>query len=165
MKWVLSTNLTDSTMKRITDTHALLGGFPDEHPHAKKLTAVALWVMAVLGLSSCIYDNDLNDRFYRTLWECTEVPLGPFQADELELEFMCGRTVRLQSDALPAPTYGTYETDGQNAVFHNLAIEIEGQMVTLIDARVSGDTLFLRWRIENSVYPFTTPMHRLTSYN
>jgi hypothetical protein len=136
-------------MKRIRNKHA----------------AVALGVMAVFGMNSCIYESDLNDRFFRTLWECTEVPLGPFQADELELEFMCGGTVCLQSDALPSPIYGTYETDGQNAVFQNLAIEIEGHMVTFIDARVSGDTLILRWRIENSVYPFTTPMHRLTSYN
>lgn len=152
-------------MKRITDTHAPLGGFPDGYLYAKKLTAVALGVMAVFGLNSCIFDNDINDRFYRTLWECTEVPLGPFQADELELEFMCGGTVRLQSDALPAPIYGTFETDGENAFFQNLTIEIEGYTVTFIDASVSGNTLFLRWRIENSVYPFTTPMHRLTSYN
>ena len=147
-----------------------------------KPAAVALGVMAVFGMNSCIYESDLNDRFFRTLWECTEVPLGPFQADELELEFMCGGTVRLQSDALPSPIYGTYETDGENAFFQNLTIEIEGYTVTFIDANVSwrgsgsastasgsasgyGDTLFLRWRIENSVYPFTTPMHRLTSYN
>jgi hypothetical protein len=130
-----------------------------------KLTAVVLGVMAVFGLSACIWEGDISDRFYSTLWECTEVPLGPFQADELELEFICDGTVRLQSDALPAPTYGTYETDGQNAIFQNLTIEIEGYTVTFIDASVSGDTLFLRWRIENSVYPFTTPMHRLTSYN
>ena len=129
------------------------------------LTAVTLGVMAVFGLSACIWEGDISARFYGTLWECTEVPLGPFQADELELEFICGETVRLQSDALPAPTYGTYETDGQNAIFQNLMIEIEGYTVTFIDASVSGDTLFLRWRIENSVYPFTTPMHRLTSYN
>ena len=162
-------------MKRITDTHAPFGGFPDGYPYATKVTAVALGVMAVFGMNSCIYESDLNDRFFRTLWECTEVPLGPFQADELELEFMCGGTVRLQSDALPAPIYGTYETDGENAFFQNLTIEIEGYTVTFIDASVSwrgsgqdsgyGDTLFLRWRIENSVYPFTTPMHRLTSYN
>ena len=130
-----------------------------------KPAAVALGVMAVFGMNSCIYESDLNDRFFRTLWECTQVPLGPFQADELELEFMCGGTVRLQSDALPSPIYGTYETDGENAFFQNLTIEIEGHTVTFIDASVSGDTLFLRWRIENSVYPFTTPMHRLTSYN
>ena len=136
-------------MKRIRNKHA----------------AVALGVMAVFGMNSCIFESDLNDRFCRTLWECTEVPLGPFQADELELEFMCGGTVRLQSDALPAPIYGTFETDGENAFFQNLTIEIEGHTVTFIDASVSGDTLFLRWRIENSVYPFTTPMHRLTSYN
>ena len=152
-------------MKRITDTHAPLGGFPDGYLYATKLTAVALGVMAVFGLNSCIFDNDINDRFYRTLWECTEVPLGPFQADELELEFMCGGTVRLQSAALPAPIYGTFEAAGENAFFQNLTIEIEGHTVTFIDASVSGDTLFLRWRIENSVYPFTTPMHRLTSYN
>lgn len=136
-------------MKRIRNKHA----------------AVALGVMAVFGMNSCIFESDLNDRFCRTLWECTEVPLGPFQADELELEFMCGGTVRLQSNALPSPIYGTYETDGENAFFQNLTIEIEGYTVTFIDASVSGDTLFLRWRIENSVYPFTTPMHRLTSYN
>ena len=136
-------------MKRIRNKHA----------------AVALGVMAVFGMNSCIFESDLNDRFCRTLWECTEVPLGPFQADELELEFMCGGTVRLQSDALPAPIYGPYETDGENAFFQNLTIEIEGHTVTFIDASVSSDTLFLRWRIENSVYPFTTPMHRHTSYN
>ena len=162
-------------MKRIGDKHAPWGGFPDGHPYATKLTAVALGVMAVFGMNSCIYEGDLNDRFFRTLWECTEVPLGPFQADELELEFMCGGTVRLQSNALPSPIYGTYETDGENVFFQNLTIEIEGHTVTFIDASVSwrgsgqdsgyGDTLFVRWRIENSVYPFTTPMHRLTSYN
>ena len=136
-------------MKRKRQTHA----------------AVALGVMAVFGLSSCIYESDPDDRFYRTLWECDEVPLGPFQADELVLEFMCDGSVRLQCEAFDGSTYGTYETDGQNAFFQNLVIEIEGYTVTFIDASVSGDTLFLRWRIENSVYPFTTPMHRLTSYN
>ena len=152
-------------MKRKRQTHA----------------AVALGAMAVFGLSSCIYESDPDDRFYRTLWECDEVPLGPFQADELVLEFMCDGSVRLQCDAFDGSTYGTYETDGQNAFFQNLVMEIEGYEVTFVDASVSwrgsssgdgssdgpgyGDTLFLRWRIENSVYPFTTPMHRHTSYN
>ena len=139
-------------MKRKRQTHA----------------AVALGVMAVFGHSSCIYESDPDDRFYRTLWECDEVPLGPFQADELVLEFMCDGSVRLQCDAFDGSTYGTYETDGENAIFHDLIIEVEDYEITFVDASVScggsGDgTLFLRWRIENSVYPFTTPMHRLTS--
>ena len=148
MKWQLSTNLTDSTMKRNRQT----------------LAAVVLVVMAVLGLSSCIYDNDPDDRFYRTLWECSEAPLGPLQADEMVLEFMCDGTVRLQSDAFAGYTYGTYENDGQCAIFQNLVIEIEGYMVTFIDASASGDNLTLRWHIDNSAYQFSTPMHRLTSY-
>lgn len=141
-----------------------------------KPAAVALGVMAVLGLSSCIFESYPVDRFYRTLWKCTEVPLGPFQADELVLEFMCDGTVRLESDTFEGSTYGTYETDGQNAFFQNLVIEIEGHHVTFIDASVSWigsgadngsrycDTLFLKWRSENSVFPYITPMHRLTSY-
>lgn len=129
------------------------------------LTAVTLEVMAAFCLTSCIWEDGFSDRYYRTLWECTEVPLGPFQANELELEFLCGGNVRLQSDAFPGAIYGTYETDGQSAIFQSLTIEIEGYVVTFIDASVSSNTLFLRWRIENSVYPFTTPMLRLTSYN
>ena len=125
--------------------------------------AVVLWAMAALGLNSCIYDSDPDDRFYRTLWECSEVPLGPFQADVMILEFMCNGTVRLQCDALDGSTYGTYNLEGSNAIFQDLVIEIDGYMVTFIDASVSNDTLFLRWCIENSVYPYTTPMHRLTT--
>ena len=119
--------------------------------------------MAAFGLSSCIYDNDLDDRFYRTLWECNEVPLEPFQAGELALEFMCNGTVRLECDCFDSPIYGTYTTEGQEAFFQNLTIEIEGHIITFIDASVSKDTLFLRWRIEDSVHPFTTPMHRVTT--
>lgn len=140
--------LTDSDMKRFTNTS----------------TAVALWTMAVFGLSSCIFEAP-NDKFYRTLWECNEVPLGPFEVNELTLEFLCGNAISIKTDTSPGIVYGTYETDGETAIFHNMVIEIQGLTVTFIDADSSGDTLFLRWRVENSVYPFTTPMHRLSSYN
>ena len=134
-------------MKRNRQTHA----------------AVTLWAMAVLGLSSCILESGPDNKFSRTLWECDEVPLGPFQVEELALEFMCDGTVLLQCDAFDSPVYGTYTTDGMTAFFQNLTIEIEGHTITFIDASGSNDTLFLRWRIENSVYPFTTPMHRVTT--
>ena len=140
--------LTDSDMKKTTRT----------------LTAVALWSTAVFGLSSCIFDAP-GDKFYRTLWECTEDPLGPFEVNELTLEFLCGNAISIKTDTSPGMAYGIYESNGETAVFEGLVIELEGHMITFVDANRTGDTLFLRWRTENSLYPFTTPMHRLSSYN
>ena len=146
--WLLTNDLTDSNMKRFTNTS----------------TAVALWTMAVLGLESCIFDAP-GDKFYRTLWECAEVPMGPFDVNELTLEFLCGNAISIKADPSPGIVYGTYETDGETAIFHDLEFEIKGLTVTFVDAMWTGQTLFLRWRVENSVYPFTTSMHRLSSYN
>lgn len=140
------------------------------------LAAMALWVVAASGLNSCIYDNDPYDMFYRTLWESDEVPLGPFPTDELTLEFLCGNAVSIKTglsdntnDGASAGTrsgtsYGTYSSNDQTAVFHDLTMEFDGMLITFIDAQRSGDTLFLRWRIEDSLYPFTTTMHRLSAY-
>lgn len=36
--------------------------------------------------------------------------------------------------------------------------------VTFIEAHRSGDTLFLLWRVDGMLYPFTTAMHRLSDY-
>ena len=144
----LTNDLTDSNMKRFTNAS----------------TAVVLWVMAVFGIESCVFDAP-DDKFYRTLWESTETPLGPFEVNELTLEFLCGNAISIKVDTSPNAAYGTYETDGDTAIFHNLEIEIQGLKVTFIDAACTKQTLFLRWRIENSVYPFTTSMHRLSSYN
>lgn len=46
------------------------------------------------------------------------------------------------------------------AVFHDLTMDLQGLTITFVDAQLSGETLFLRWIVENSVYPFTTAMHR-----
>ena len=115
-------------------------------------------VAAAFSSTSCMYE-DLGDEFSRTLWICDEVPLGPFAVDELTLEFLGENSISLKTDDAGI-TYGTYECNDQTAVFHNLTMTIERYEVTFIDAQLSGDTLFLRWRIENSVYPFTTAMHR-----
>lgn len=128
------------------------------------LAAMALWVVAVFGLNSCIYDNDPDDRFYRTLWESDEVPLGPFPVEDLTLEFLCGNSIKISTDARAGASFGTYASNDQTAVFHDLTLEMDGHLVTFIDAQLSGDILFLRWRIEDSVYPFTTAMHRLSAY-
>lgn len=145
---LLTNNLTGSDMKTSANT----------------VTAVVLGTMAVFGFSSCIFDG-AGDKFYRTLWESSEVPLGPFEVEQLTLEFLCGESISIKVDDADMTLYGTYETDGETAVFHNLSLEIENFTITFIDANWGGETLFLRWRIENSVYPFTTAMHRLSSYN
>ena len=146
--WLLTNDLTDSNMKSFTNT----------------TTAVALWTMAVFGLESCVFDDPF-DKFCQTQWESTEVPLGPFEVNELKLTFLCGNAISIKADTSPVTAYGTYETDGETAIFHNLEFEIKGLTVTFVDAIWTGQTLFLRWRIENSIYPFTTSMHLLSSYN
>ena len=120
--------------------------------------------MAVFGLESCVFDDPF-DKFCQTQWESTEVPLGPFEVNELTLTFLCGNAISIKADTSPVTAYGTYETDGETAIFHNLEFEIKGLTVTFVDAIWTGQTLFLRWRIENSIYPFTTSMHLLSSYN
>ena len=145
---LLTNDLTDSNMKRMT----------------KILAAVTLWSTAIFGLSSCIYDAP-GDRFFRTLWECTEAPLDTFESNRLTLEFLCGNAISIKTDTPPRTAFGTYESSGEKAVFEGLVIEFDGHMITFTDAIRSGDILYLRWTTENSAYPFTTTMHRLSSYN
>ena len=141
-------NLTDCDMKRLTNT----------------LTAVVLWTMAVFGFSSCIFDG-AGDRFYRTLWECTQEPLDTLEIGQLRLEFLCGNAVSLKTDTFPNIVYGTYKTDGETALFQGLEMKISGISITFTDASRSGDTLYLKWLIEGTEDQYTTTMHRLSSYN
>ena len=141
-------NLTGSNMKRLTNT----------------MTAVVLWIMAVFGLSSCIFEG-AGDKFYRTLWECTDAPLDTLEVGQIRLEFLCGNAVSLKTDTFPNIVYGTYEPDGEITRFQDLKMQINGVLITFTDASRSGDTLYLRWISEGSDTPLTTTMHRLSSYN
>ena len=116
-------------------------------------------VAAALTGTSCIFEAP-GDEFYRTLWISDEVPLGPFEVDELTLEFLCENYVSLKTDSNTIVNYGTYDSNEQTALFHGLTMDMEGLTITFVDAQLSDDTLFLRWRVENSVYPFTTAMRR-----
>ena len=59
--------------------------------HANKLpAALAICAAAAFIFTSCIFDAP-GDRFYRTLWRSSEVPLGPFSVDKLTLEFLSAR--------------------------------------------------------------------------
>lgn len=118
-------------------------------------------VAAAFTGTSCIFEAP-GDEFYRTLWISDEVPLGPFEVDELTLEFLCENGISLKTDNSTIISYGTYDSNEQTAIFHDLTMDMQGLTITFIDAQLSGQTLFLRWRVENSVYPFTTAMRPIS---
>ncbi len=129
----------------------------------KRTFICGLYILIFWTASSCIFDAP-DDRFYRTIWKSDESPLGPFPIQELTLEFLCGQSICLKTDANSRTCYGSYESDDHTAIFHDLTLSLKDYTITFIDANWSGKTLFLRWRIEDSVYPFTTAMHRLSAY-
>ena len=137
-----------------------------------------LILAASMASTSCIFDSPQGDDFYRTLWESDEVPLGPFKVSTMTLEFLCndGVSICLDDDLV---VFGTYESDSGTATFANLEVlfENDGNLkdagkgvagqnlditVTFIEAHRNGNTLFLLWRVQNAVYPFTTALHRVT---
>lgn len=107
---------------------------------------------------------------------------------ELTLEFLCGEkatitTVSASRQSSGPSAWGSYGHDGQTAVFSGLSLTydstgirtgLEGlgigedtdgyTTITFLEAHRDGETLFLLWRVENMVYPFTTALHRLSAY-
>ena len=139
-----------------------------------------LILAASMASTSCIFDSPQGDDFYRTLWESDEVPLGPFKVSTMTLEFLCNDGVSICLDDDLA-VFGTYESDSGTATFANLEVlfENDGNLkdagkgvagqnlditVTFIEAHRNGNTLFLLWRVQNAVYPFTTALNRVTDY-
>ena len=124
---------------------------------------IALTVF-LTAVNSCVIDC-YDDSFSGTSWSSDEVPLGPLEVSELALDFLeDGRvTVRLEwGDASDELTLsGEYFDDGQTAVLQGLLTTVRTLDVTFIEAHLSGQTLFLLWRVENAVYPFTTALRRL----
>jgi hypothetical protein len=115
--------------------------------------------------TSCIFDFP-NDSFDDTVWVSNEVPLGPFDVSTLTLEFQCNcsasiniTTTSQDEQENETTIYGTYSADDQTVVFKHMVINLRDLDVTFMEAHLSGQTLFLLWRIENSIYPFTTPLH------
>lgn len=128
---------------------------------------IQLLVPAVLisltALSSCIYEAP-GDKFYRTIWNSSQVPLGPLDIEELTLEFLCGDRVTLKDGSGIIIAHGTYSPDGNVAVFGELTAVIDEITLSFVEAHRNGDTLFLLWRPEDMLYPFTTAMQRRSSY-
>ncbi|MBO5815873.1 MAG: hypothetical protein J6R30_07170 [Bacteroidales bacterium] len=130
----------------------------------KKIHLLGLTVLLVLsGANSCIFEAP-GDRFYRTLWNSTQVPLGPLDIEELTLEFLCGERVTVKDGSGTIIAHGTYSPDGNIAVLCEVTAVIDETTVSFMEAHRNGDTLFLLWRPDGMLTPFTTAMERRSSY-
>ena len=122
-----------------------------------------IFLSLTLGLSSCIYEAP-GDNFYRTLWSSSQIPLGPLSADSLTLEFLCGERVTIKDGCGIIIAHGTYSPDGNIAALEEVTAVINEVTIYFVEAHRNSDTLFLLWRPEGMMYPFTTAMERRSSY-
>lgn len=130
----------------------------------KRIHLLGIAALAVLfGANSCIFEAP-GDNFYRTLWNSSQVPLGPLDVDALTLEFLCGERITLKDGNGTIIAHGTYSPDGNVAVLSEAIAVVNGVNVSFVEAHRNGDTLFLLWRPEGMIYPFTTAMERRSSY-
>ena len=129
----------------------------------KKIHLLGLTVLFVFGANSCIFEAP-GDRFYRTLWNSSQVPLGPLNIEELTLEFLCGERVTIKDGSGTIIAHGTYSPDGNVAVLGEVTAVIDETTVSFVEAHRNGDTLFLLWRPDGMLTPFTTAMERRSSY-
>lgn len=119
-------------------------------------------------VNSCVIE-DYDDSFRGTSWYSDEVPLGPLEVPELMVEFSEDGRVTVSLEGVPysqedVMLSGGYFADGGTAVLQGLLVTVRTLDVTFIEAHLSGDTLFLLWRVENAVYPFTTALHPAPNY-
>lgn len=132
-------------------------------------------IAVIATVTTCVFSAS-KDAFSETVWASDEVPLGPLEVSKLTMEFgEDGQvTVRLEfyeglaldetegAGAKSEVTLsGEYSVDGATAVLQGLLTTVRTLDVTFIEAHLSGETLFLLWRVENAVYPFTTALRRL----
>ncbi len=124
--------------------------------------AILPLMAAAFATTSCIYDAP-GDEFYRTLWKSTPEPLSPYQTGELTVEFLCDNRITVK-DGGTIIAHGTYASDDHVAAFTGLEPVIDGVRISFLEAHRNGDTLFLMWCPENTVYPFTISLDRLSAY-
>ena len=131
-------------------------------------------VAATVLFSSCIFETG-RDRFFQTEWYSEEVPLGPFDVSTLTLEFLCDGVVTINTTGIKPQAdsaqivdipdnhslTGKYHPDDDSAVLEGLSATFGTHTITFIEANRNGDIVFLLWRIEDSVYPFTTALRRV----
>lgn len=129
-----------------------------KNPDLRSLSIIPL-LAATLSLDSCIYEAP-GDNFYRTMWSSSEVPLGPIDVEELTLEFLCGNKVTIKNEDGIIIAYGNYYPDECTVVFTDVTTIIDDISITFHEAHLNGDVLFLLWRPDDMLYPYTTALTR-----
>ena len=122
-----------------------------------------IFLSLALGLSSCIYEAP-GDKFYRTLWHSSQISPDPLSADALTLEFLCGERVTIKDGCGIIIAHGTYSPDDNIAALEEVTAVINEVTIYFVETHRNSDTLFLLWRPEGMMYPFTTAMERRSSY-
>ena len=127
------------------------------------------FVCVVLGLAGClvcstmcVYTLPGEDVFAKTTWESDEVPLGPMDVERLTIAFDGDGEVMLTVDEMRIRGHYDYNDNDATAILSQARIKVDGLAVTFIEADFSNENLvFLLWRVEDILYPFTTPLHRI----
>ena len=130
----------------------------------KRIYLPGIAVLISLSVSSsCIYEAP-GDKFYRTLWHSSQISPDSLSADALTLEFLCGERVTIKDGCGIIIAHGTYSPDGNIAALEEVTAVINEVTIYFVEAHRNSDTLFLLWRPEGMMYPFTTAMERRSSY-
>lgn len=136
-----------------------------------KQIAMAATLVTLILVASCILNKATGENpFCKTEWISDESPLGPFEVATLTLTFGSGDSAVITLDNGPS-LKGTYGNDGTTATLSGMDARFsdtgrisdsgDGTItVTFIEAHRNGDTLFLLWRVQDAVYPFTTALRR-----
>lgn len=110
----------------------------------------------------CVYTLPGEDVFAKTTWESDEVPLGPMDVERLTIAFDGDGEVMLTVDEMRIRGHYDYNDNDATAILSQARIKVDGLAVTFIEADFSNENLvFLLWRVEDILYPFTTPLHRI----
>lgn len=123
-------------------------------------TTRALSCLALAYIFEACVFNPVEDEFKETIWTSDQFPLGPFDIATVNLEFLDGNTVIIYDGSYSVIAQGTYQTYGRDAILNNLSITVDNTHITFIEAHLSGGTLFLLWRPDTMLYPFTTALKR-----
>ena len=132
----------------------------------RRLGSVLRMVVVLAGCwvctTMCVYTFPGEDVFEKTCWESDEVPLGPMEVDKLTIEFDRHGAVVISADEIRTKGHYDYNDNDATAVLSQMRIRVDGLDVTFIEADFSNENLvFLLWRVEDILYPFTTPLHRI----